>query len=168
MNLNKAMVLGRLTRDPEVRALPSGQSVVNFGLATNRVWTDRDGNKQEATEFHNIVAFGRLADVASQYLNKGALCLIVGRLQTRTWDKPDGSKGTRTEIVAEELQLGPKSAGVAGTPRADETNTQASPPPIIDEESQIPEKKPEKKKSTAKKKSSGESRDEINPEDIPF
>jgi len=110
MNLNKAFVLGRLTQDPETRSLPSGKNVVNFSIATNRVWNDKDGNRQDATEFHNIVLFGRIADVASQYLTKGALCLIVGRIQTRSWEGNDGQKKYRTEIVGDELQLGPRAA----------------------------------------------------------
>jgi len=111
MNLNKALILGRLTADPEARSLPSGQAVSNFSLATNRVWNDKDGNRQEATEFHNIVLFGRLADVANQYLNKGKMCLIVGRIQTRSWEGKDGQKKYRTEIIGEELQLGPRMQG---------------------------------------------------------
>jgi single-strand DNA-binding protein len=110
MNLNKAFILGRLTNDPEVRSLPSGQAVSSFSLATNRVWNDKDGKKQEATEFHNIVLFGRLADVANQYLNKGKTCLIVGRIQNRSWEGKDGQKHYRTEVVGEELQLGPRTS----------------------------------------------------------
>ncbi|GAG82904.1 unnamed protein product, partial [marine sediment metagenome] len=78
MNLNKAYLIGRLTRDPETRALPSGQSVTSFGMATDRFFTDRSGQKQQQTDFHNIVLFGKLADIASQYLNKGSLVLIEG------------------------------------------------------------------------------------------
>ena len=110
MNLNKAFVLGRLTADPEVRNLPSGQNVANFSIATNRIWNDKDGNRQDQTEFHNIVMFGKLADIASQYLAKGALCLIEGRIQTRSWEGQDGQKKYRTEIVAEGLQMGPRAA----------------------------------------------------------
>lgn len=111
MNLNKVFVLGNLTRDPERRNLPSGQAVCNFGLATNRFYTDKDGQKQQVAEFHNIVAFGNLAEIASQYLKKGSLALIEGRLQTRNWqDQASGITRYRTEIVAERLQLGPKSA----------------------------------------------------------
>ena len=110
MNLNKALVAGNLTRDPEVRSLPSGQSVVSFGVATNRVWNDKNGNKQTATEFHNIVAFGRLAEICSSYLAKGRLVLIEGRLQTRTWQGQDGVKRNRTEIVADNMQMGPRFA----------------------------------------------------------
>ena len=83
MNLNKAFILGNVTRDPEVRALPSGQSVTNFGIATNRFYTDASGQKKQEAEFHNIVCFGKLADISSRYLNKGSLVLIEGRIKTR-------------------------------------------------------------------------------------
>lgn len=110
MNLNKAILVGRLTRDPEVKSLPSGQQVASFGLATSRFYKDKEGEKQEQTEFHNIVFFGRIAEIASQYLKKGSLTLIEGRIQTRSWeDKETGKKIYRTEIVGESLQLGPRN-----------------------------------------------------------
>lgn len=113
MNLNKAFVLGNVTRDPEVRSLPSGQQVASFGVATNRFYTS-NGQKQQDTEFHNIVCFGKLADIAGQYLNKGSLVLIEGRIKTRNWQNQQGVKQYRTEIIAEVLQLGPKGAGFSG------------------------------------------------------
>ena len=103
------MLIGRLTRDPETKSLPSGQSVANFGLATDRFFSDKAGQRQQQTEFHNIVLFGKLAEIATQYLNKGSLVLIEGRLQTRTWQDAAGNKKYRTEIVGERLQMGPKS-----------------------------------------------------------
>ena len=110
MNLNKAILVGRLTRDPEVKSLPSGQQVASFGLATSRFYKDKEGEKQQQTEFHNIVFFGRIAEIASQYLKKGSLTLIEGRIQTRSWeDKETGKKIYRTEIVGESLQLGPRN-----------------------------------------------------------
>ena len=110
MNLNKAILVGRLTRDPEVKSLPSGQQVASFGLATSRFYKDKEGEKQEQTEFHNIVFFGRIAEIASQYLKKGSLTLIEGRIQTRSWeDKETGKKIYRTEIIGESLQLGPRN-----------------------------------------------------------
>lgn len=112
MNLNKAFILGRLTKDPESRALPSGQSVANFGVATNRVWL-KNGAKQENTEYHNVVVFGKLADICTKYLAKGRLVLVEGRIQTRSWDAQDGTKKYRTEIIADGIQLGPKSSGGA-------------------------------------------------------
>ena len=113
MNLNKAFILGNLTRDPEVRALPSGQSVTSFGIATNRFYTDGTGQKKQDVEFHNIVCFGKLADISSRYLNKGSMVLIEGRIKTRNWQNSQGAKQYRTEIIAENLQMGPKSAGIA-------------------------------------------------------
>jgi single-strand DNA-binding protein len=112
MNFNKAIVLGNLTRDPESRTLPSGQSVVNFSVATNRIYTDKSGAKQQNTEFHNVVAFGKLAEICSRYLNKGKMVLVEGRLQTRSWQGQDGVKRYRTEIIMENMQLGPR--GIAG------------------------------------------------------
>lgn len=139
MNLNKAFLVGRLTRDPEIRNTPSGQSVCSFGLATNRVWTDRDsGQKREKTEYHNIVLWQKLADIASQFLQKGSLVLIEGRLQTRSWEDASGNKRFRTEIIAESLQLGPKSAGKV-IPASQEQETKKEEQskeeiPIIEEE----------------------------------
>ena len=92
MNYNKAVIVGNLTRDPETRTIPSGQPVASFAIATNRIWNDKEGNRQEATEFHNVVAFGKLADICSRYLNKGRLVLIEGRIQTRSWQDQDGKK----------------------------------------------------------------------------
>lgn len=108
MNLNKAFVLGNLTRDPELRQTPTGQNVASFGVATNRMWTDPAGNKQTQTEFHNVVVWGRLAEIASQYLSKGRLVFIEGRISTRSWQDQQGQKKYRTEIVAENMQLGPR------------------------------------------------------------
>ena len=109
MNFNRVILIGNLTRDPEMRTIPSGQSVANFGLATNRIWTDQSGVKQQATEFHNIVAWRRLAEICGQYLKKGSLVMIEGRLQTRSWQAQDGTNRYRTEIVAENMQMGPRA-----------------------------------------------------------
>jgi single-strand DNA-binding protein len=109
MNLNKAFVIGNLTRDPELKALPSGSSVCNFSIATNRTWTDKtSGQKQQATEFHNVVVFGKMADTVAQYMRKGSQMLVEGRIQTRSWEGKDGKKNYRTEIVAESIQFGAK------------------------------------------------------------
>ena len=113
MYINRATIYGNLTRDPEVRALPSGQQAASFSVATNRTYKDRDGNKQEVAEFHNVVAFGRLAEIMGQYLKKGRPVYIEGRLQTRSWDK-DGQKQYRTEIVVENFQFGPGGGGEGG------------------------------------------------------
>lgn len=133
MNLNKVFLIGRLTRDPEVRALPSGQQVASFGLATDRYYQDKSGQKQQKTEFHNIVVFGRLAEICSQYLNKGSLAMIEGRLQTRSWQDTSGQKRSRTEVVAERMQLGPKSAGKA-MPSKQEPPEEGEIPVIEEEE----------------------------------
>lgn len=111
MNLNKAFILGNVTRDPEIRQTPSGQSVAVFGIATNRFFTNASGQKQQQAEFHNIVAWGRLAEICGQYLKKGSLVLIEGRMQTRSWQDPQGNTRNKTEIVAERMQLGPRPAG---------------------------------------------------------
>lgn len=107
MYLNKAMVYGNLTRDPEMKALPSGQNVTSMSIATNRVYNDRDGKRQEATEYHNVVVFGKQAENCAKYLTKGSGAYVEGRLQTRSWEK-DGVKQYRTEIVAETVQFGSK------------------------------------------------------------
>src|SRR5882724_756615 len=105
MYLNKAMIYGNLTRDPEMRALPSGGQVCSFSVATNRVFKKADGSKQEQVEYHNVVVFGRQAETCGQYLKKGSPAYVEGRIQTRSWDK-DGQKHYRTEIVAERVQFG--------------------------------------------------------------
>lgn len=136
MNFNKAIILGNLTRDPEIRNLPSGQQVVNFSVATNRVYTDKNGQKQQTTEFHNIVAFGKLADICGRYLNKGKMVLAEGRIQTRSWQTQDGSKRYRTEIIMENMQLGPRGGASDNTNR-NSTAVQEKDIPIIDAEEPI-------------------------------
>lgn len=149
MYLNKAFVYGNLTRDPEMRALPSGQQVANFSVATNRVYKDRDGAKKEQVEYHNVVAFGRQAEVIGQYMKKGRPLFIEGRIQTRSWEA-EGKKNYRTEIVVENFQFGP-GGGQGG--QGDGGGRAAS----GDERSQEP---------------SGDAiqypDEDINPEDIPF
>lgn len=151
MYLNKAFVFGNLTRDPELRALPSGMNVCSFSVATNRVYKDRDGKKQEQTDFHNIVVFGRQADTVAQYLKKGSSAFVEGRMQTRSWEGKDGEKKYRTEIVADRVQFGPRGSGSGGARKQGD-----------DDQSQ-PEEMP----------SSGGAgieypKDDINPDDIPF
>jgi len=113
MNLNKVFILGRLTQDPRVRNLPSGQLVANFGVATNRIFYDQERQKREQAEFHNVVAFNKVAEIAQQYLRQGSMVLVEGRLQTRSWENKDGIKRYRTEIIVESLQLGPKSQSLS-------------------------------------------------------
>ena len=152
MYLNKAIIIGNLTRDPEQKALPSGAAVTTFSLATNRVWKDKDGNKQENTDYHNIVVFGRQAETTAQYLKKGSSALVEGRIQTRSWDGQDGKKNYRTEIVADRVQFGPRRDGVA--PSSAPTGTTAG-----------------NNKAAAKKEEIDTIQypeEEINPDDIPF
>lgn len=112
MYINKVTLYGNLTRDPEMKALPGGQNVANFSIATNRVYKDKEGQKKEQVEYHNVVAFGRTADVIGQYMKKGRPIFVEGRLQTRSWEK-DGQKQYRTEIVVDTFQFGP-SGGAPG------------------------------------------------------
>ena len=147
MNLNKVIIVGRLTQDPEKRAIPdSGTSVTNFSMATNSYFKDKSGERQEKAEFHNIVLFGNLADISSQYLKKGSLALIEGRMQTRSWDDKEGNKRYRTEIIGESIQFGPRG------------------------DNQQPQKESSSKEDTTSKKDIPviDEDDEINVEDIPF
>lgn len=147
MYLNKAIVIGNLTRDPEIKSLPSGIQVCSFSLATNRVWKDKNGAKQESADYHNIVVFGRQAETAAQFLRKGASALVEGRMQTRSWDAADGTKKYRTEIVADRVQFGPRTSGSTASASSPKTSDKADVPPVdtID----YPE-------------------EDISPEDIPF
>lgn len=154
MYINKAILIGNLTRDPEKRALPNGTVVTSLSLATNRVWKDKDGNKQESTDYHNVVVFGRPAETAAQYLKKGQSVYVEGRIQTRSWDDKDGSKKYRTEIVADTVQFGAKTGG-SGTYGSDASNTASAPSSIASEPTDV----------------GGQidyPTDDINPEDIPF
>lgn len=146
MYLNKALIYGNLTRDPELRSLPSGVQVASFSIATNRVWKDQNGQKQESADFHNVVVFGRQAENVAQYLKKGSSAFVEGRMQTRSWEA-DGQKKYRTEVVAERVQFGPRTGGGAPTGGGDQQSQQgtSSQSDAID----YPE-------------------EEINPDDIPF
>lgn len=151
MYLNKAMIYGNLTRDPEMKALPSGMNVTTFSLATNRVFNDRDGKRQESTDYHNIVVFGRQAETVNQYLRKGNGAFVEGRIQTRSWEK-DGQKQYRTEIVADRVQFGPKGGGEGASSNSN-SNTTESNKGTTNNEQPAPPDYPE---------------EDINPEDIPF
>lgn len=148
MYLNKAFIIGNLTRDPELKSLPSGVQVASFGVATNRYYTDRDGNKQESAEFHNIVVFGRSAETSAQYLKKGSQVLVEGRLQTRSWEQ-EGQKRYRTEIVADRVQFGDRRAGGAEGGQGARTTAAKNAPAPKSDTIEYPE-------------------EEINPDDIPF
>ena len=170
MNLNKAVIIGRVTQDPEVKTTPNGTQVANYSVATNRFSKGQDGQKQEFTEYHNIVAWGKLAEITSQYLQKGALVMIEGRLQTRNWEGQDGVKRYKTEIVAENMQMGPRSgqnggsggnsnyssnskSGTAAPPKAQATTEEI--PTIQQDDISIPP-------------ASSNSSSDVNVEDIPF
>ncbi len=129
MNLNKVFLIGRLTRDPETKELPSGKKVCQIGLATDRFFVDKNGQKKQETEFHNVILFGRLAEIASQYLKKGSLLFIEGRLRTRNWEDSSGNKKSKTEIIAEKIQLGPKVQKETVAPLEEKEEI-----PIIEEE----------------------------------
>ena len=148
MYLNKAMVYGNLTRDPEMKALPSGMQVCSFSLATNRVYNDRDGKRQEAVDYHNIVVFGKQAENCAKYLTKGSATYVEGRMQTRSWDK-DGQKQYRTEVIADRVQFGPKGGSTSGAAAEGASTSKGS---DNRSESALPDYPEE----------------EINPEDIPF
>ncbi|MFA5023951.1 MAG: single-stranded DNA-binding protein [Patescibacteria group bacterium] len=115
MNLNKAMIIGNLTRDPELRNTPSGQSVASFSVATNLIWTDQSGQQQKKTEFHNVIAWRKLAEICAKYLHKGSKVFIEGRLQTTDWTGQDGVKRYRTEIVAENMIMLDSKGGAGMT-----------------------------------------------------
>ena len=115
MYLNKAIIIGNLTRDPELKALPSGITVTSFSVATNRVWKDKNGAKQEAADYHNVVVFGRQAETSAQYLKKGSSVLVEGRMQTRSWDGADGKKLYRTEVIADNIQFGNRAGDAGGS-----------------------------------------------------
>ncbi len=149
MYLNKAIIIGNLTRDPEIRALPSGVKVASFSVATNRVWKDKNGVKQENVDYHNVVVFGKQADIVSQYMKKGSSILVEGRMQTRSWDDASGAKKYRTEIIADRIQFGPRrEGGSAGGYAPAEAPAQDEHKKALDT-IEYPE-------------------EEINPEDIPF
>ena len=179
MNLNKAFLIGRLTRDPETKTTPSGQLVCNFGLATNRTWNNQETNqKEEKTEFHNIVLWRRLAEIASQYLTKGSLVLIEGRIQTRSWQDASGSKRYRTEVVGENMQMGPRNTSQAGLPKNSfepqnrvQKETIKDDIPIIEEgkDEENPSSAEEPRATTAENPSKDKDQDnEIDVSSIPF
>lgn len=135
MYINKAFIYGNLTKDPELKALPSGVPVASFGVATNRTWKDKNGAKQESVDFHNVVAFQKPAELIHQYLRKGSPIFIEGRIQNRSWDdKATGEKKYRTEIVVENFQFGPKPGAGGESPQGEARSTgtpapQAKPKP---------------------------------------
>lgn len=136
MNLNKAMIIGNLTRDPETRNTPSGQTVASFSVATNLVWNDSSGQQQKKTEFHNVVAWRRLGEICGQYLRKGSKVFIEGRLQTTDWTGQDGVKRYRTEIVTENMIMLDRTGNNAG-PTVETTDNITTDAPSDDGEEEI-------------------------------
>ena len=128
--LNKVILIGNLGRDPELRYTPNGSPVAEFSLATSEKWKDKDGNPQERTEWHNIVAWGRQAEICGEYLSKGRQVYVEGRIQTRSWDDKDGNKRYKTEVVARQvLMLGARGEGRGPGAKADEADSPKSSPP---------------------------------------
>ncbi|MEI6304411.1 MAG: single-stranded DNA-binding protein [Candidatus Taylorbacteria bacterium] len=166
MYLNKVYIIGNLTRDPEIKALPSGTKVCSFSVATNRSYKDKDGERKDTSEFHNIVAFAKLGELSAQYLKKGQQALIEGRIQTRSWDAPNGEKKYRTEIIADNIQFGFRATGgpsAGGSPSgANNSNSQASASASGSvKEGEVGEAPSEKDKIDYPQ-------EEISPDDIPF
>lgn len=132
MNLNKAMIIGNVTRDPELRTTQNGTNVTSFSVATNSIWTDASGQKQERAEFHNVVAWKKLAEICAQYLHKGSKVYIEGRLQTRSWDDQTGNKRYTTEIVTDNMiMLDSKGSGSG-------SHNSGSSTPLPPEEDNVP------------------------------
>lgn len=162
MDLNKVMLIGNITRDPELRSTPSGQSVASFGLATNRVWKDQNsGERKSSAEFHNIVAWGKLAEICGQYLRKGSKVYVEGRLQTRSWQGQDGNKRYSTEVVMENMiMLDRKPQG--NFPQGSEMSASAPDAPKVPAKPVPPQ--PEEIPTIQ----IDETQDEVRIEDIPF
>lgn len=166
MNLNKVFIIGRITSDIVLKAMPSGQAVANFGVATNRVWTDKSGAKQEEAEFHNVVVWGRQAELASQFLAKGSLVLVEGRLRTRTWKDSNNQNHRITEIISERLQFGPRSAAQGAPMSAGYASRQTQQTAVPSQDTSgfsenLEETLPEISLD-------GDGNEEIKPEDLPF
>jgi len=161
MNFNKAMVVGRVIRDPEIRTTPSGQNVASIGVATSRVWNTNSGEKQEKTEFHNVVAWGKLAEICGQYLTKGQLVLFEGRIETRTWEGQDGVKKYKTEIIAENMQMGPRA-------RSQEGGSGSYQSPVEKRNESAPQTEAPKQQNDSQEKIGNSGEEEIKIEDIPF
>lgn len=170
MNLNKAILIGNLTADPELRNTPSGQPVCNFRIATNRIWTDKEsGQKQQKTEYHSIVAWRRLAEIVSQFLTKGSMVFVEGRLETRSWDDGSGNKRYRTEIIAENIQLGPRKINQgSGAPAVDTPMKDALPKITQEEIPVIEEKEPPVDQSPKPQNNPSKDEGEIDVKEIPF
>lgn len=168
-SLNKVLLIGNLTRDPELRYTPSGSAVCTFGLATNRSWTTDTGEKHEEPEFHSIVAWSKLAEICSQYLTKGRQVYVEGRLQTRSWTTQDNQQRKTTEIVIDNMIILDRGHG-AGTGRAEEPREEELPEDMPGDEKQAVKSttKNQAKKTQPESEEGAPGDDEIAPEDIPF
>ncbi len=154
MYLNKVFIIGNLTRDPELKAIPSGIKVCSFSVATNRVWKDKNGARQEAADYHNVVVFGRQAETVAQYMKKGSQVMVEGRMQTRSWDDAaTNSKKYRTEVIADRVQFGSNTGGAKSSGSFDQSSPKASQQEDKDEGGLDTIEYPE---------------EQINAEDIPF
>jgi single-strand DNA-binding protein len=168
MYLNKAFIIGNLTRDPELKALPSGMSVTSFSVATNRIWKDAKGAKQEATDYHNVVVFGRQAETVAQYMKKGSSVYAEGRMQTRSWDGQDGKKQYRTEVVADRIQFGDRRTDGAGGGSSATSSSSDSRSSGGSSSSTAPKNASKQDDTLDNMPSMDYPEEEINPEDIPF
>ena len=156
MYINKAIVVGNLTRDPELKSLPSGQKVCSFSVATNRTWKDANGAKQEAVDYHNIACFGKTAEIVAQWMKKGSQIYVEGRMTTRSWDdKETGKKMYRTEIIADNVQFGSKPSG-QGAAGGNNFNAESKAPPANE------------KVNLEENLGTIDYGESINPDDIPF
>ena len=159
MNVNKVILVGRLTRDPEIRNTPGGQSVATLSLATNRFWKDKSGQRQDKTEFHTVILWGRTAEIACQYLNKGQEALIEGLMETRKYTAKDGTERRVTEVIGETMQLGSRAGAGSSAPgsynKPAATQPAAASKPQMDREEEIPT-------------INLDEQDEIRLEDVPF
>lgn len=153
MDLNKVMLIGRVTQDPEVRTTPTGSSVANFSIATNLTWVDKQGQKQDKAEFHNIVAWRKLAEICGQYLRKGSKVYLEGRLETRSWEDQSGVRKYRTEVIADNMIMLDRKGDNFGS-----GNTPGY-------ETPLPQETPA---MNATPRGGQSTEEEINVEDIPF
>ncbi len=166
MDLNKAMIIGRLTRDPEMRTTPQGTQVASFSIATNSSWGNDKGERQDKVEYHNIVAWQKLAEICGQYLKKGSKVYVEGRIQTRAWDAQDGSKKSRTEIVAREMIMLDSKGGFGGGVAGESESGAPAQAPAF--KKPVESKEPATVGAAAGKGAAQEEIESINIEDIPF
>lgn len=172
MSLNKVQLIGNLTRDPEMKQIPGGQVVTTFSVATNLSWTDSSGQKQDKAEFHNVVAWRKLAEICGQYLKKGGKVYIEGRLQTRTWEAEDGSKRYRTEIVADNMIMldkkGETQSNQTTNNIAPKSNTQSQQQNSSQPQQQSQDQQQQAPSNTSDNSQPANPEDEVTIDDLPF